>query len=79
MDYYESREEKKNWKNFSTPEEREEYKRIVKEEARTIMNLPLSARNDHYKKAEQEYGKEHALKLVSAVRKQRELSQGMEL
>jgi hypothetical protein len=79
MDYYESRKEWINSKKFSTPEEREEYKRIVKEEARTIKSLPLSARNDHYKKAEQEYGKEHALKLAAEVKKQRQRSEEMEM
>lgn len=79
MDNYESREERNNWKKFSTPAEREEYKRIVKEEAQAIKNLPRSERNAHYEKAEKEYGKEHALKLVSEVRKQLGLSRGMEM
>ena len=79
MDNYESREERNNWKKFSTPAEREEYKRIVKEEAQAIKNLPLSARIDHYQKAEKEYGKEHVKKLVSEVKKQLGLSRGMEM
>ena len=79
MDNYESAEQEKHWKAFSTPAEREEYKRMVKEEARTIMRLPLSERNAHYNKAEQEYGKEHVKKLVLEVKKQRGLSHGMEM
>lgn len=79
MDNYRSREEWSNWKKASTPEERAEYKCMVKEEARTIMNLPSSVREEHYKKAEKEYGKEHALKLVSEVKKQRQRSVEMEM
>lgn len=84
MEYYhpskkEMREEVDNWKKFSTPEERAEYKRMVKEEANKLMNLPSSVRQEHYKKAEKEYGKEHALKLIAEVKKQRQRSEEMEM
>lgn len=79
MDNYESPEDEKHWKAFSTPDERKEYKRELRKEARAIASLPLSAREAHYERAEAEYGKEHLRKLVSEVKKQRERLRGMEM
>lgn len=70
MDYYDSALEAKRWREHTTPEDSLEYKLELIKEAKEVMKLPLSKRQEHYKKAEQEYDKDHVKNLRSVIRKQ---------
>jgi hypothetical protein len=76
--YYDAALQAQRWRDHTTPEERREYNLELIKEAKEVMKLPLSKRQEHYKKAEQEYGKEHVKNLVSVIRNQRHVQQGME-
>lgn len=56
----------------------ESAKNQLRKEAKEVMKLPLSQRNEHYAKVKKEHGSKAAIALVSEVRKQRELNQVME-
>lgn len=58
--------------------EREAAKSELMKEVREVMKLPSSRRNEHYAKVKKERGTEAAVALVSEIRKQRQLGQGME-
>jgi hypothetical protein len=59
--------------------EKEAAKSELMKEVREVMKLPASRRNEHYVKVKKERGSKAAENLVSAVRKQRQLGQGMEI
>jgi hypothetical protein len=59
--------------------EREAAKSKLMNEVREVMKLPTSKRNEHYANVKKTRGAKAAVDLVAEVRKQRQLSQEMEM